>query len=371
MDVYVDNFRARIDEYVRNGSGYQFLEMGSATVHIAKYNPLRGAGSIEIPEIISKSRSVLNIQTKDNRCFLFAVLAELCKADNHPERPQKYFEHIGKIKMGNVQFSVKISDIKTVERLNNLSIWVYEWNYEDKELVAVKHGSGQGKEINLLYLNDSHSTHYMLIINFNRLMRIRSKYCNSMFYCKKCLHGFKYKDQYESHSADCKQDVFQTVSVPDSGEIKFKNYHKQQKRPFAIYCDFETLTLPLDTCTPDPKQSFTTAYQHHVPCSYSIVTTSTIDGYIPETITYTNKDPASVSKCFIDELNRLYADMTECYKNNSFDINMTPESERRFKSATHCHICGDELDWTSRTNYVVRDHDHKLSPDNFRGAAHR
>ena len=345
--------------------------MGTAEVHIAKYNPLRGAGPIQIPEMIAKSTSVLNIQSKDNRCFIYTVLAAIFPADSNPHRPQKYFDHISKINMGKGQFPVKISDIKTIEKLNNLSIWVYEWNYEDKELVPIKHGSGHGKEIDLLYLNDSHSTHYMLIKNFNGLMRHRTNYKNSMNFCKKCLHGFKYKDQYEAHSVDCKQDVFQAVSVPDFGDIKFKNYHKQQKRPFAIYCDFETLTLPLDTCSPDPAHSYTSAYQHHVPCSYSIVTTSTIDGYTSETVTYTNKDPTIVSSSFVEELNRLYANMVECYKNSSYDIDMTPESEKRFKSAKDCHICGEKLDRTSKTNYPVRDHDHQIKRDNFRGAAHR
>ena len=61
----------------------------------------------------------------------------------------------------------------------------------------------------------------------------------------------------------------------------------------------------------------------------------------------------------------------ECYQNNNFDIDMTPESEQRFKTAKLCHICGEKLDRNSKRNYPVRDHDHQIKRDNFRGAAHR
>ena len=48
---------------------------------------------------------------------------------------------------------------------------------------------------------------------------------------------------------------------------------------------------------------------------------------------------------------------------------MTEEDECNFKSATMCHICKKDLDWMSKTNYPVRDHNHAKKEKNFRGAA--
>ncbi len=40
------------------------------------------------------------------------------------------------------------------------------------------------------------------------------------------------------------------------------------------------------------------------------------------------------------------------------------------KKSTHCHICSKPLDWSSKKNFPVRDHDHFKVENNFRGAAH-
>ena len=232
--------------------------------------------------------------------------------------------------MGKVQFPVKINDIKIVEELNNLSITVFEWSSDPDtdndagELVALRHGSDHGMEIDLLYLNDGTNTHYLLITNFNGLMRYRTRHNNAMFFCKRCLHGFTSQALQEAHSSNCKQRLYQTIEMPTSGVIKFKNFHKQQKRPFVIYCDFEALTTPLHSCSPNPRFSYTSPYQRHIPCSYSIVTHSELDDYEAETVLFADADPELVSRSFIDELNRIYVEMEECYENNTHDIDMTP-----------------------------------------------
>ena len=280
--------------------------------------------------------------------------------------------------MGKVKFPVKIGDLKIIEELNNLSITVFEWNSEvdssshsDGELVALRHGSDKGMEVDLLYLNDGTRTHYMLITNFNGLMRYRTKYHHSMFFCKKCLHGFTRKDLEEAHSKSCKQGLYQRIEMPAPGVIKFRNFHKQQKRPFTIYCDFETLTKPLDTCSPNPKYSYTSAYQLHIPCSYSIVTHSDLDDYEVETVEFANEDPELLTKSFMGDLIRIHKYMVECHKDNTYEIHMTPADEKVYKKTKDCHICGEKLDWKTNKNYPVRDHDHYVPQNNFRGAAHR
>ena len=228
--------------------------------------------------------------------------------------------------MGKVKFPVKINDLKIVEELNNLSISVFEWNSaddsDDGELVGLRHGSGKGMDIDLLYLNDGTNTHYMLITNFNGLMRYRTKHGKSMFFCKKCLHGFTRQELQETHSTNCKQGLYQRIEMPPPGVILFKNFHKQQKRPFAIYCDFEALTTPLHSCSHNPKCSYTSPYQRHIPCSYAITTQSELDDFEVETVLFADEDPDLVSRSFIEDLNRIYEEMEECYKDNTFDIDM-------------------------------------------------
>ena len=72
----------------------------------------------------------------------------------------------------------------------------------------------------------------------------------------------------------------------------------------------------------------------------------------------------------MSRLEEVYADMMECYERNKHNIDMTAEQERSFLRSTHCHICKDSLDWKSKKNYPVRDHDHMKARMNYRGPAH-
>ena len=209
----------------------------------------------------------------------------------------------------------------------------------------------------------------MLIKDFNAFMRMRTKYHHTMFYCRKCLHGFVKECKQKEHSQLCEQGINQYPEMPSSGSISFKSTFKQDKKLFAVYFDFECLTVPYNTCFNNELKSSTTKYQKHVPCSFCIVTTSAFEQYKKEVIVFSNSDPKCVTQTFMKELSRVYDDMMKCYKENSFKIDMSEEDEVKFKSSKFCHICEKTLCWDSDTNYPVRDHDHTKEFNNFRGAA--
>ena len=57
--------------------------------------------------------------------------------------------------------------------------------------------------------------------------------------------------------------------MPDKDEkVFFKNYHKQQAAPFAIYADFEAILEKVSSCQSNPDNSYTQVYQKHTYCSY-------------------------------------------------------------------------------------------------------
>ena len=368
-----ETIRIAIEQYERFGSGWIFEYHSSSKLEIAKYNPLSASGSVFIPQKLKNMRSVLNIKSQDNKCFLYCLLAKLypCNGD-HAYRYTKYLPHVDKINMGNVEFPVKLKDIGKIEKLNNLSISVFQW-YQETEyaecVVPLKHGCGTGTPIDLLYIEDDDTAHYMLIKNFNAFMRMRTKYHNSMYYCRKCLHGFVHQEKQEEHSILCKQGINQYVMLPSPGVISFKSTFKQDKKLFALYFDFECLTVPISSCDNNPEKSTTRKYQKHVPCSFCIVTTSEYTQYQSETVVFSNPDPQKVTQKFISELSRIHNEMMICHKTYSFSIDMSDEDEEDFQTSTHCHICSKTLCWDSDTNYPVRDHDHTKEFNNYRGAA--
>ena len=149
VKVYI---KSRIEEYERFGSGWIFDELKCSHLEVAKYSPLSGSGNVRIPLKIKKMRSVLNITSPDNKCFLYCLVADHFPVKKNPDRYTKYLDNIDVINMGNVNFPVKISDIPQVEKLNGLSISVFEWNLEENCVIPLKHGSGIGETVDLLYI---------------------------------------------------------------------------------------------------------------------------------------------------------------------------------------------------------------------------
>ena len=168
---------------------------------------LLGLYSVYIPKKLKNIRSVLNITSRDNRCFLYCLLAKLYPyTGKNSERCSKYLPHVDKINMGDVLFPVKLADINKIEKLNNLSISVFQWCQETEWAecaILLRHGCGNGTPIDLLYIEDNDTAHYMLIKSFNGFMRLRTKFHHTMFYCRKCLHGFVNQEKQEKHSKLC------------------------------------------------------------------------------------------------------------------------------------------------------------------------
>ena len=61
--------------------------------------------------------------------------------------------------------------------------------------------------------------------------------------------------------------------MPEDGKniIKFKNFYKQQKSPFVIYADFESLTKKIEGAEMYPNKSNTINTQLHEACSYCYI----------------------------------------------------------------------------------------------------
>ena len=360
--------KAQIELYERLGSGWQFSKLKNSWIEVSKYQPLSGAGTVDIPKLVKDMKSVLNITSKDNKCFLYCLLAKLHPVTVHPERYTKYLKYLDAINLGDLAFPIKITDIGKVETLNDLSISVFEWTKDDDCVIPLHHGSGVGRQIDLLYIRDEFTGHYLLIKKFNAFMRHRSKYHHSMHFCRRCMHGFTTADGLSNHSELCHQGINQITKIPEPGTVtEFTATYKMDKKLFAVYFDFECLTVPVDEA--GDKHGKTTKYQQHVPCSFCIVTKSEFADYEAETIVYSDSDPSKLIEKFLEELDRVYEEMIDCYETHQYPIHMTAKDEDAFISSTHCYMCKKELDWESEKNYPVRDHDHGKKKNNFRGAA--
>ncbi|CAH3198068.1 unnamed protein product, partial [Porites evermanni] len=74
------------DAYQENGSGWYFKEVVQLEIHTVEFNPSKGSSYIPIPDWISNKKAIVNIQNKDEKCFLLCILRYLYPKEIHEER---------------------------------------------------------------------------------------------------------------------------------------------------------------------------------------------------------------------------------------------------------------------------------------------
>ena len=75
----------------------------------------------------------------------------------------------------------------------------------------------------------------------------------------------------EKHITYCSQNETVAVKMPTKNTIlNFQNHFKKLPIPFVVYADFECFTKPINSCQPNPNNSFTQEYQKHEPSGYCL-----------------------------------------------------------------------------------------------------
>ena len=100
--------------------------------------------------------------------------------------------------------------------------------------------------------------------------------------------------------------------------LNFQNHFKKLPIPFTIYADFECFTIPMNSCQPDPKKSYTQGYQKHEPSGYCLYLKA-LDGmevnFKPIVYKKKTKDE-DISKSFIKNVIKLTQQIYQKYYKN-------------------------------------------------------
>ena len=189
------------------------------------------------------------------------------------------------------------------------------------------------------------------------------------YFCKKCLTCCTKEECLEKHLVYCANNETAAVIMPtkENNILKFKNYFKKLPLPFVIYADFESFIIPINTCQPNPEESFTQIYQKHEPNSFCIYL-KTLDGMKSnfKPILYTKKtSDEDVSEKFIECIVKLTHKIYKDYYQKTKPLILSKEEEKEFQSAKLCHICENKFSTEKKSK--VRDHCHFTGK--YRGAA--
>ena len=104
---------AACQEFQKEGSGWVIDKVLHLKLLIGKYKPLKGSQYFELPKKIAKSHSILNIQNKDDKCFLWSILAHLHAVHyhHHGYRVEKYIPYENELNMEGISYPIAVKDI--------------------------------------------------------------------------------------------------------------------------------------------------------------------------------------------------------------------------------------------------------------------
>ncbi|KYM96918.1 hypothetical protein ALC62_12413, partial [Cyphomyrmex costatus] len=121
----VEPILASLEKFQERDSGWALSRILNLTMNANKLNPLRAECHIKLPEKIMLKREVINVQSKDNACFAWSVVAALHSTESHVERESSYPHYSSVLNLTDIEFPMTLSQIKKFENLNNISINVY------------------------------------------------------------------------------------------------------------------------------------------------------------------------------------------------------------------------------------------------------
>ena len=358
-----------LEAFQQNGSGWYFKEVVQLEIHTVENGAMKGSSYIPLPDWISNKKAIVNIENKDEKCFLWCILRYLYPRDRDEERLTDLKNYENSLNTKGITFPMKLKDISKFEKLNPTisGINVFSVN-ENKKFYPLKMAEKDClNTIDLFFFEQDGVSHYSLIKNFTRLVKsqLTSSKNGTVFICKKCFSHFTKNELLQNHITYCSNNETVVVKMPPQNTmLGFKNYHKQLPIPFVVYADFECFTKPMNTCSPNPEYSYTYNYQKHEPsgfCFYIKGINPNIT-FKPIIYTKTNSDD-NVAAIFVSKLakvtNRIYND----FYNRPIPLRLTRQKQISFDKSETCHICKKEL-----LSDKVRDHCHFTGQ--YRGAAH-
>ena len=128
----------QIQQQEMKDSGWRFDKIISMTIYFYKTQELNGTSYIEIP---IRSNAILNIQNNDKYCFIWSILAHMFPCYRNGQRVSNYKYYFDELNIQGFDFTngFKCSDVKRFEKLNNLSINIFELRFYQENNSFWKH----------------------------------------------------------------------------------------------------------------------------------------------------------------------------------------------------------------------------------------
>lgn len=405
----------KLSEFSEAGSGWSLKEIIALHIKINKCTGFSaGACFRDLPDEIKNKKCCVNIQTNDGACFAWAITSALEPARDHVSRVTSYRHYSSVLNLEGITFPFSLNQLSKFESQNDLSVSIYtpkeikksntfyvgksvtvtndsdfEISEDEGDVTAhdkkckyeivpiIVANNVKPRHVNLLLIqklgkNDvilEHESiyHYCWIKNFSKLLQNNRLGVNrtKKFICHRCLSHFRSEEGLNNHIIDCSKhkSVKSVMPTEDQKYLYFKNYSHKERVPFALYCDLETIPIPISIARPSSQSSYTVACEKHVPYNIGYLLHCSYDKKLCK---YRSRSGENCIDWFIQQL----YDIASWFAEKIDDIvpmNMpTADEFKRYKESINCHMCEKPF---SDTDIKAFDHCHLTGL--FRGAAHQ
>ena len=141
-----------------------------------KHRPLAGTSFIPTPPYLANKHCLINVWNRDNKCFVWSVLASLYPVFANQNRVSNYRPHVDKLCLDGLEFPLKLRDVPRFETLNpTIAMNCFYYEVETREIIICYHSPhhDRSKHVNLLLLDEINEQgsklHYTCIRDMSKL----------------------------------------------------------------------------------------------------------------------------------------------------------------------------------------------------------
>ena len=197
-DIYItmtERILEKMATFQSLGSGWRLYNIINIELHTVSYIPLRGETWIALPKELTNKNAIINMQNKDNKCFLWCVLRALNPCEKNPQRiDKKLKEKENTLNMDGIDYPVSLKDIDKFENQNpTISITVFGYKEKGKVFPLRVSEYVYTRELNIvLMLTEKNGVkHYTWVKNISRLLSSQvSNHKEKHYFCLRCLNPF-------------------------------------------------------------------------------------------------------------------------------------------------------------------------------------
>ncbi len=365
---FTSYLRRRIEEFEGRESGLIFNYIEKIHIKFYKTRSLSGGTYVRLP---FESKSVLNIQNKDNKCFLWSILAKLHPAESDKCEVRSYRRYENELNLSRITFPVKLNDIPKFEVDNNLKINVFELvgtNLNPLYIGSNDDETSLQRVIDLLYYKE----HFVLIKKLHTFGR--NNQTNRNYLCRRCINGFRTEQALNNHKELCNKQEITRMVFPKEDSFKFNKYHYKIDLPFRIYADIESMQVPIRNRESEalqipiedresenqesPLEKTTNIYKQ-IPINIGYYILSDIPDVLESGYhSYFGEDCVN---WFVEKIKKIEKKVGIFFNTTNKPLEMNDDNINDFENNNTCWLC--EKDAVDK----VRDHDHLTGK--YRGVA--